>query len=342
MIQVCSQCGTRWNVRDRQRVWCPRCRGTLLAPGSAAPAPEWVRREPAPAPRQPVPGLPAGFKWIAVRPGPPPPPRRRRRDLGPTPRYSAIPRWGLVEHFDTLSEEKPARTGPSLTAVQMTLVTTAAVLGAAAFVHLIRYVLLIVNRTVLLNPWVAGIATWGGVAVSVVALFTTVASLLLLTQWLVARRAAAYAHHGHDDPRPAWMLRLCCLLPLVNLFWAPVFVLELAQVEGRQNWLRRPISVWWAVWVASTAVSVFSIATSFTTDPQGIADNTVTTIVAYLFAAGALLLALQVFLGFERQPVERPSKRWVMVDAPVEKEPAKDSTDDQARAVEPEGQNPAA
>ncbi|WP_238602279.1 hypothetical protein, partial [Mycobacterium avium] len=27
MIQVCSQCGTRWNVRDRQREWCPRCRG---------------------------------------------------------------------------------------------------------------------------------------------------------------------------------------------------------------------------------------------------------------------------------------------------------------------------
>ncbi|WP_459952830.1 hypothetical protein, partial [Mycobacterium avium] len=26
MIQVCSQCGTRWNVRDRQREWCPRCR----------------------------------------------------------------------------------------------------------------------------------------------------------------------------------------------------------------------------------------------------------------------------------------------------------------------------
>ncbi len=342
MIQVCSQCGTRWNVRDRQRVWCPRCRGALLAPGSAAPAPEWGRRQPAPASQRPTPGLPAGFKWVAVRPGPPPPPRRPRRDLGPTPRYSAIPRWGLVEHFDTPADEKPTRTGPSLTAVQMTLITTAAVLGAAAFVHVIRYVLLIVNRTVLLNPWVAGVATWGGVAVSVVALFTTVASLLLLTQWLVARRSAAYAHHGHEDPRPAWMLRLCCLVPLVNLFWAPVFVLELAQVEGRQNWLRRPIAVWWAVWVASTAVSVFSIATSFTTDPQGIADNTVTTIVAYLFAAGALLLALQVFLGFERQPVERPSKRWVMVTAPVQKEPGKDSSDDQARAVEPEGQNPAA
>lgn len=37
MIQVCSQCGTRWNVRDRQREWCPRCRGRLAAPSSETP-----------------------------------------------------------------------------------------------------------------------------------------------------------------------------------------------------------------------------------------------------------------------------------------------------------------
>ena len=87
----------------------------------------------------------------------------------------------------------------------------------------------------------------------------------------------------------------------------------MAGVEDRLNWLRRPIVVWWLVWVASTAVSVFSIATSFTQDAQGIADNTVTTIVAYLLALAALLLAMKVFLGFERQPVERPAKRWVIV-----------------------------
>ena len=46
-------------------------------------------------------------------------------------------------------------------------------------------------------------------------------------------------------------------------------------------------------------MSVFSIATSFTNDAQGIADNTVTTIVAYLLALAALLLAMKVFLGFE-------------------------------------------
>ena len=76
--------------------------------------------------------------------------------------------------------------------------------------------------------------------------------------------------------------------------------------------------------MVSTAVSVFSIATSFTTDAQGIADNTVTTIVAYLIALAALLLATRVFLGFERRPVERPAKRWVMV-ADEQAAPATDS-----------------
>jgi hypothetical protein len=133
-------------------------------------------------------------------------------------------------------------------------------------------------------------------------------------------------------------------VPLVNLFWAPVFVIELAGVEERLNWLRRPIVVWWIVWFVSTAVSIFSIATSFTQDPQGIADNTVATIIAYLFALAALLLAMKVFLGFERQPVERPSKRWVMVrdegHPSAEKQPEPESQ--RAAPVESEGQNPAA
>jgi hypothetical protein len=93
--------------------------------------------------------------------------------------------------------------------------------------------------------------------------------------------------------------------------------------------------VWWLVWVASTALSVFSIATSFTTDAQGIANNTVTTIVAYLAGMAALLLAMKVFGGFERQPVERPTRRWVMV--------AEENTAaEPAAPVESEGQNPAA
>ena len=41
-------------------------------------------------------------------PAPPPPARRRQRNLGPTPRYPVIPRWGLVERFDTADFEQQA------------------------------------------------------------------------------------------------------------------------------------------------------------------------------------------------------------------------------------------
>jgi hypothetical protein len=259
------------------------------------------------------------------------------------------PRWGLVEHFDEPEQtQAQERSGPSSTVVRTTLLATMAVLGAAAFVHVVRYVLLLINRTVLLNPIVAAAATWLAVAVSVVAVFLVVASVVVLTNWLIARRAAAYAYHGQSDPRGVWQLRLGCLIPFVHLVFAPVFVIELATVEHRTAVLRRPITIWWIAWVLSTVLSVFSIATSFTTDPQGIADNTVTTIVAYLLALAALLLTYQVLQGFDRTPVARSVKRWVMVpdDGPTSAaaDPAATTPNpgESARPVESEGQNPAA
>jgi hypothetical protein len=343
MIQVCSRCGTRWNVRDRQRVWCPRCNGTLLAP-SAAPSPsEWSARPTAPAVpptaeggRKGLPRLPAGYRWIAVRPGAAPPPRRRQRNLGPTPRYAVIPRWGLVERFDAAELEQQAqpRIGPSITALRATLIATIAALGLAALIHIVRYALLIINREVLLNPVLAWSATWFGILAGVAALFLLFATFVLLTNWLVARRSVAFKHVGRQEHRPLWALRAGCLVPFVNLAWAPVFVLELASVEDALARLRRPIAVWWTVWVLSTAVSVFAIATSFTSDAQGIADNTVTTIVAYLIAMATMVLVGQVLLGFERRPVAKPTKRWVIV--------ADESEAQSGVPVEAEGQNPAA
>lgn len=128
-------------------------------------------------------------------------------------------------------------------------------------------------------------------------------------------------------------------MPFVNLFFAPVYVLELAGVESRMSTLRKPIIVWWILWVLSTVVSVFSIATSFATDPQGIADNTMVTTIAYLMALAALLVAYRVVSGFDQAPVSRPVHRWVMVpdDAPVAQPDGQS-----ARPVESSGQNPAA
>jgi hypothetical protein len=244
--------------------------------------------------------------------------------LGPTPRYSFIPRWGLVDQFEPLDQQAAdaagARSGPSVGMVRTTLLVTTVLLGLAAFMHLIRYVLLLVNRSMLLNPLVAGIATWLGVALSVLASFAVVGSAVVLTNWLIARREAAYALNGAKDPRSAWELLVGCLIPLANLLLAPLYVIELARAEGRLTRLRRDIVVWWCVWVLSTALMVWSLATSFTRDTQGIADNTVTTIIAYLAGLAALVLAGRVFLDFERTPVDRPAKRWVIVpeDGPLQ------------------------
>ncbi|BBZ30905.1 membrane protein [Mycolicibacterium madagascariense] len=345
MIQVCSRCGTRWNVRDRQRVWCPRCQGTLLAP-SAEPERQWAARPAgAPAVTQPPaagvtpPRLPAGYRWIAVRPGAPPPPRRAKQPLGPTPRYFGIPRWSLQDHVVAPPPETQEHAAPRVSTrmVRRTLAVTLVAFAAAAFVDVVNYALLLVNRSRLLNPILAGAATWAGVAVSVVAFFAMIATAIVMTNWLIARRSLAHARHGVTDPRPVWQLWLGCLIPVIDLFWAPVFVIELARLEGRLTWLRTRIAVWWVAWWVSFAVSVFAFATSFTDDAQGIANNTVATTIAYLAALAALLLTLKLYRGFEHVAVDRPAKRWVIVPA--------DSPDGETQSpprVESERDEPAA
>jgi Domain of unknown function (DUF4328) len=355
MIQVCSRCGTRWNVRDRRRQWCPRCHGALMPPHFTPAQSQWsapASGNHAAAPTRSVPPLPSGYRWIAVRPGAAPPPRRPPRPLGPTPRYAMMPRWGLMDPAMAAGEthaELP-REGPSSRSVHATLITTVAVLGVAALLHLARYALLILNRSVLLNPIVAGAATWLAVVASVAALFTIVGCAYVLTGWLIARRGAAFEHRHQPDPRPLWALRAGCLVPVVNLAWAPVFVMELALAEDRLARLRRQIWVWWGLFVASTAVSVFATATSFTSNAQGIADNTVSFIVAYLLAMATVITAAQLLFAFERAPVEQPVHRWLVVgqeaggqpEQPAEPEPEPEKKPETPVEVEPEGQEPAA
>lgn len=394
MIQVCSQCGTRWNVRDRRRELCPRCNGMLLAPvvqvgpaqvapGQMGPAgppplptappprhpdPRWGPPMPArspmpsgpplppapftpapftPGPRAGGPRLPPGFRWIAVRPGPPPPPRAQRRPLGPTPRYAFIPRWGLVDNIAPSGELDDAkiRNGPSPATVRGVLLSAMAILVMAALVHVLRYGLLLYNRTTLLPRLVANVALLMGVVASLAAVIAVIVTTVTMTSWLTARRSAVFRHRGQDDPRPSWALWICSLVPLVNLVWAPVFVIELAHAEDSRSRLRTPIAWWWAVWIGSTGMSIFAIATSFTTKPQGIADNTVSMIIAYVVAAAAIAMLWRVFDGFVLKPVERPAHRWIVVsDAqPAVADTTAPAADRESpAAVEPERQEPAA
>ncbi|HEY2450428.1 MAG TPA: DUF4328 domain-containing protein [Mycobacterium sp.] len=376
MIQVCSQCGTRWNVRDRQREWCPRCRGRLLAPSSETPDFD-PRRGPGPRPTS-APRLPPGYRWIAVRPGPPPPPRRRRRPLGPTPRYPVIPRWGLQDRVerDGGRPGSTVRQAPPASRVHGAFFATALALGIAALVHLMRYLLLIINRNMLLNWLVADAAALLSVLASLAAIAAVIAYAVVLTQWLIARRAAAFAHRGRSETRTPWALRAGCLLPpsaamalaitfavvrvttghsaswalmsgcvvmsclpLLAGVWSLVYVIELAKTEDNYSQLRGLIWGWWLLWLLSSVTSVFASITSGAQDAQGIANNTVAIIVACLLALVAAFATERLFGGFERKPVERPAHRWVVIadDAGAEAVAA-----GSAPAVELSGEEPAA
>lgn len=219
------------------------------------------------------------------------------------------------------------------------LIGAAVVLALAAGVHVVRYLLLLINRTVLLPPFIAFGSLLAGVLISLAAVVAVIAAAVTLTSWLIGRRSAAFAVHGQDDPRPEWAVWAGCLTPVVNLVWAPIFVLELAQAERRQARQRGPIMLWWIAWVVTCVICGWAIWTSRATDAQGIADNTVTMIVAYLAGLAVLTLLWRVLEGFVRQPVDRPLHRWVVVtdDQPATQSIADSrSGDDVAEDIEPE------
>jgi hypothetical protein len=305
--------------------------GTHGAPPPARPpaAPGWQRTPPR---------LPPGYRWIAVRPGAAPPARHSRRPLGPTPRYLVIPRWGLADRVEQAPAvaAAPPHLGPSAAIVRTTLFVSVLVLSIAALVYVVRYVLLVINRNTLLNSWVAIGADWLGVLASVGAGAAVIASGVLAIRWMIARRAAVFAHYGLSEQRSERALWVGCVLPLANLLWAPVYVIELALLEDHYARLRRPILQWWIAWVCSYAVSIFAIATSFATDAQGIANNTVLMVFAYLFAAVTVAGTARIFEGFQRKPVARPAHRWVAVAAEGPATPVS------ADPVELQGQEPAA
>ena len=268
------------------------------------------------------PGLPAGLRWIAVRPGAPMPRRPSRRGLGPTPRYAYIPRWGLSDGLAPVpaEPEAPVQQGPAPETVERVLRLVLVMLGLAALVHLLRYLLLMLNRTMLLHPLVAAGANVLAILAELGALAALLGLAIVATRWLICRREAVFAGLGQVEPRSRETLWVGCLVPLVNLFWAPVYVVELARADGRYGRLRRPIAIWWVLWVLSallstavTVISLLAVLHAYADDLQGVADTTMAAVVCYLLAALAVVALRRVFDAFEIKTVDRPTRRWVVV-----------------------------
>ena len=252
-----------------------------------------------------------------------------------------IPRWGLADRVEpaAVAAEKPTQTGPSAPVVRTTLFLSVLVLSIAALVYVVRYVLLVINRNILLNSIVAIAADWLGVLASVSAIAAVITAGVTLVRWLIARRAAVFAHHALPEQRSVRAMWAGCVVPLANLLWAPVYVIELATIEGHYARLQRPIRQWWIAWIFSYVVSTFAIVTSFATDAQGIGNNTMLMVFAYLLAAATVAAVARVFEGFERKPVARPAHRWVVVEPD---HPGRAAARASAVPVELEGQEPAA
>src|SRR5690606_10858815 len=213
--------------------WCPRCRGVLLSPGPVDAPPQrrnyrWVARKPDRGPRR------------AVRPA--------RRALGPTPRYREIPRWGLRDVPAPAvpeAEHGLARWAPR---AERLLVLTAALFAAAAVAELGRYLILLRNRTRLIDPWLLKISDVSVWVSSLAAAACALAAAVALAGWLVRLRESVFARSGAADPRSPFVIAFGCLVPVVNLVYPGVYLTETARACDDPR-LLPAVRLWWSAWV---------------------------------------------------------------------------------------------
>ncbi|WP_371750624.1 DUF4328 domain-containing protein [Mycobacteroides sp. LB1] len=296
--------------------------------------------------------LPAGYRWIAVRPGSPPTPARRRRPLGPTPRYGYIPRWGLVDHIEPAGSSRQGIAGGHIPSrvLERLLLATIITLAIVSCAHFLRYALMAYNRGALIPRFVASTSN-GLVLLSVSLAFAVmVATAWFLTDWMIGRRAETYRDLGFDDPRRPWEIRVGCLAPIVNIVGVPLLLLELAKIENR--WYRQYRNiVWWSIlWGTTWLLVLVAWMVRDSATVQGIADNALFTAVDYAVAAVAAWWLRRVYQGFTAPEGHHRAVRWLAVESLQRPVPIDADRPDvlttregnSGAAVEPAGQEPAA
>lgn len=286
--------------------WCPRCRGVLLSPG-----------------RVDAPAAQRNYRWIARRPD-----HRARKaatsivraPLGPTPHYTEIPRWGLLD-----PPPAPARTPErplwGLAASRdVLLVVTALAFLVAACAEYGRYLILLRNRTKLIPSWLLWISDMSVWVFGVIAPLCALATALALTGWLIEARKARFAAEGRRDPRRRWTLILGCLVPGVNLIWPGVFLTELLGPAPDPR-AQRAVRIWWAAWAVSGLILVAATLWRDASTLQAEADGVSFTAFSDLCAAGFVVLTLwtvRLLEGRDLRGEPRSAHRWVMAADPAE------------------------
>ncbi|WP_433660861.1 DUF4328 domain-containing protein [Nocardia sp. CA-128927] len=304
VVQPCARCGARWAVQSTPMHWCPRCRGVLLSPAPID----------APAERR-------NYRWVARRPDH----RARRTPVAgrpqsrETPRYTQIPRWGLLDPPPRPAADAPRPLTRLTQWASTLLIVTTSWFAVAAVGELLRYLLLLRNRTRLIHP---AVLVCSDVLVVGAALFALLFALLAavgVVGWLVDARRLAFQESGRTDPRSVRTLVLGCVIPVVNLLWPGVFLTEIVAQRSDPRALRA-IRIWWAAWVFGGLVTAAALLWRTADSLQVKADGVLFTAFTDLVAAAVALLTLAMMRAVEERDVlgrSRTARRWLIAVDPA-------------------------
>lgn len=321
VVQPCARCGARWPVQGTPMHWCPRCRGVLLSPGPID-----------------APAAARNYRWVARRPGRQARSARRRGDTAPaeTPRYTYIPRWGLRDV--PAVEEQPSRQRPlqALTdRVHRLLIAVAVAFAVAAVAEVGRYLILMYNRSRLVEPL---LLAFSDALVTVSALIAPILALLAALAaigWLLEFRRATYARLRRRDPRPTWFVAAGCLVPVANLLWPGVFLTEVLAHRDDPRPLRAA-RIWWGIWVVGGVLAATALVWRSADSLQAKADGVLFTALTDVAAAAVAVATLWVLRTTEGRDVRgdrRIGRRWVVAADPAVPviepvQPGNDATED--------------
>ena len=236
-----------------------------------------------------------------------------------TPRYTEIPRWGL---HDVRPQPAPVRR-PRLAAltdrVDGLLRATTVLFLVAAAAEFGRYLLLMRNRTRLIEPAMVYLSDWSVWISVAAALMLALLSAVALVGWLIEARRGAYAREGRRDPRGRWVLLCGCLVPVVNLLWPGVFLTELARRTGDSRTLTA-VRIWWSAWVLDGVMVTAALLWHLTGTLQAQANGVILTVYTELVAVAVAVLSLWVVRQSEGRDLRgrvRVPKRWIATGGPA-------------------------
>lgn len=247
--------------------------------------------------------------------------------MGPRsiPRYLVIPRWGLHDSDVATAQDVAVRPSPRERLTASFLVAAAA-LAASALAHLLRYILLAVNRSTPLPGWLIVISSALLFVAGVAALLAFVGATVAFTRWLLQLRVERYRAIDRRDPRRRVTVVVLAAIPVVNILGAGLLCREVADLattsdsgSDASEGSRRGLTRMWVTWTLVNAVAVLACIVlcvaaasgSIQTGANGLLLVVISAVTSAVFAYTAAHRLPALFDEAQSQPV--PATRWVAV-----------------------------